>query len=1027
MSLKLPENPSLEALRNKAKTLVRSLRSKERSALGAFLMYHPKLLGKTVDDIEPAKFGRREALLVIARQYGFGSWPRLKRYVESAQFSFQEKVRAFVDVAMEGKTGRAKALLQETPRIEKADIVTASILGDAGFVLPLLGGDPSLATREIGPKKWALILYVAYSRFHHESEERAEGLLLIARALLEKGTDANASHQWLAYNDKVRLPVLYAASDVANNPRLTELLLQKGAKPNDGESLIHCCEHRNKECVELLLKYGGDLNQRDETYGETPLSFVLGRDDLSVIDWLLDLGADPNVRCGKRKENALHQACRRGCELRLIEKMLRLGADPLMENSEGVTPFAFALRHDRAEIVALFHERGYDYEPCIEDRLMECFQKSDTDGFSDLSESEPEALGRLVVQESESLIEAAAFGSLEMVKLLVEAGANLAARSIVDSTTALHAACWRGRSEIVAYLLQSGAPVDIRDEMHDSTPLGWLFFGSLYSEHKDMGDYGGAMQAFIDKGVDLDGFVTLEWWAQRSEMASEAIFSVLEPLYGGKFSPQEIERTKPISADALRRMFKEAVQAKDVDALRGLGGKYPKIGDIVDEPLFSFDAPAVVFCKDDPKMISALLELGADLNARSQWQAGGFGILDDNSEEMREFLVNSGAHVDIHAAAAMGDLDRLRVLLEADPKMIHARGGDGQLPLHFAKDEGVVDFLLDRGAEIDALDVDHGSTALQHRIPFASEKSESKRNAALRVCRRLLERGARVDPFAAAALGDVNAIRRLANENSEAFDTNLYSFQAEDSGDRLDAHVYAYRLQPGITPLRVARMYRQKRAYEAIWELCSPLSRFVQACWEADEEKAKRVSRESPGVLEAVKAESNPALADAAWFRELAAVELMLTYGFDPHSRGMDKGTPLDRAAFHGYCDVGKLLLEKDPNPPLDLKNAFGGTPFGCCLAGYLHGWDSGGDRVGFLKLLADSGSDPDGRDDSSASPGWPIRWMAMEGKANAVGALLELGADPALPSKEGLRAIDLAKEGDHLEVVKLLGDALEE
>ena len=47
---------------------------------------------------------------------------------------------------------------------------------------------------------------------------------------------------------------------------------------------------------------------------------------------------------------------------------------------------------------------------------------------------------------------------------------------------------------------------------------------------------------------------------------------------------------------------------------------------------------------------------------------------------------------------------------------MHARGGDGQTPLHFASTVEVAEFLLENGAEIDARDVDHESTPAQYML-----------------------------------------------------------------------------------------------------------------------------------------------------------------------------------------------------------------------------------------------------------------------------------------------------------------------
>src|SRR5437867_12012412 len=108
-------------------------------------------------------------------------------------------------------------------------------------------------------------------------------------------------------------------------------------------------------------------------------------------------------------------------------------------------------------------------------------------------------------------------------------------------------------------------------------------------------------------------------------------------------------------------------------------------------------------------MLDVLLAAGADINAKSRWWAGGFGLLHGASPELAAYAIERGAIVDVHAAARLGMLEKLQELIALDPGSVHARGGDGQTPLHFASTVETAAFLLDHGANIDALDVDHES------------------------------------------------------------------------------------------------------------------------------------------------------------------------------------------------------------------------------------------------------------------------------------------------------------------------------
>lgn len=113
--------------------------------------------------------------------------------------------------------------------------------------------------------------------------------------------------------------------------------------------------------------------------------------------------------------------------------------------------------------------------------------------------------------------------------------------------------------------------------------------------------------------------------------------------------------------------------------------------------------------------------------------ADGF-CTDDIPPAIARFLVARGAPLTVHAAAAFGFADSLANLLDADPSLIHAKGGDGCTPLHFARDVATAQLLVDHGADIDARDEDHNSTPAQWRIGKAPE-----------VSRYLLDRGATPD------------------------------------------------------------------------------------------------------------------------------------------------------------------------------------------------------------------------------------------------------------------------------------------
>ena len=75
MQRSLPAQPSLIQLKHQAKDLLKEYRGTAPDALTRFHVQHPQADG-------PEAATLSDAQLVIAREYGFSSWPKLKQHVE---------------------------------------------------------------------------------------------------------------------------------------------------------------------------------------------------------------------------------------------------------------------------------------------------------------------------------------------------------------------------------------------------------------------------------------------------------------------------------------------------------------------------------------------------------------------------------------------------------------------------------------------------------------------------------------------------------------------------------------------------------------------------------------------------------------------------------------------------------------------------------------------------------------------------------------------------------------------------------
>jgi len=390
--------------------------------------------------------------------------------------------------------------------------------------------------------------------------------------------------------------------------------------------------------------------------------------------------------------------------------------------------------------------------------------------------------------------------------------------------------------------------------------------------------------------------------------------------------------------------FDLALREGDPASVREFLERRAEVRTRINEPRFDFDSPAIHQAKGNLPLVDVLLEHGADINARSTWWAGGFGILESNvTPAQAVHLIRRGARVTLWAAAGLGLHDELKAILRADPDVVNERGGDGKTALHCAATVAIAELLLDSGADVLARDVDHGSTALQYLI--ADEA----------IARLLVARGAEVDILAAARLGDRSLVERCLREDAKCAEARVNRAPFTAPG----LHIYGWTLGFDLTPADVARKFGHADIAELIVSALSPKARLIDALWCGDDERVRRELDRHPTALKDLEPHDHSLLAAAAWWYRPDSVRLMLAAGFDPHAEGAHRSTPLDRASFHGYADIVGVLLSSDLDPPLRRQNEFGGIPLEACIHGSLYGWKTGHpqDHVRTLTLLLEAGS----------------------------------------------------------------------
>lgn len=327
-------------------------------------------------------------------------------------------------------------------------------------------------------------------------------------------------------------------------------------------------------------------------------------------------------------------------------------------------------------------------------------------------------------------------------------------------------------------------------------------------------------------------------------------------------------------------------------------------------------------------------------------------------------------------AAKAGEIEKARDLLAQDGRLANADGfirtslwGSDAKALHVAVMHGrkdIVDLLLAHGADIKARDEKYRFNALIHAIDLADFMPEY---AELGMVEFLLARGAQMDVWACAWLGDMAGVKQRLDANPALVNeigpgpSTLLSFCR-------DVKTLEFYLGYGADPLRRYPRYgktRQscplrdqayRRQYANVRRLLRHLNWTIDVFWasvmgELDAlrdllARDKRLASASTPAEHVLGAGLSP-LHLAAQGSHLAAMELLLAHGADINARDARGYTPLhfvichgkkqfvdplpalsdltqDMGVYHLLTDAPRFLLERGADPQAR-ENETGQTP----------------------------------------------------------------------------------------------------
>jgi ankyrin repeat protein len=464
----LPPRPDLRQLKRQAKGLLEGFIRGDAAPVAEVTAHYR--------GAEAATFALHDAQLVIARTYGFESWPKLKAAVQGIT------IERLTDAVRAHDLRRVRAMLRLRPELahKSADYISplhhAVINGDVEMVRVLVahGADPDggvypyrettgalMLARERGQAEIVTVIEQHERRPEADDPERPRG-----GAVSRHVHDLHAA----AARGDVELFRALAAESLLENPI-----------DDFGGCLTVAARHNRIEVVRLLLDLGFDPNERTRFRS-------VGKDDV-VFTWGMPLWQ-----------------CAAAGRYEIAELLLERGADPNADVYASGTPVMQAHRQGDQRMVALLQQYGGVADAAtagafgLVDRAREL-----------LSGSQEDAPRASIAERL--LVEAAGGGHEEIVRLalarvdwarddvrwfgvleqsprradgvecfravLARANPNIRGRGPFGLTI-LHRVA--GSSERVpaemtvafaTMLLDAGARLDVRDYLLESTPLGW--------------------------------------------------------------------------------------------------------------------------------------------------------------------------------------------------------------------------------------------------------------------------------------------------------------------------------------------------------------------------------------------------------------------------------------------------------------------------------------------------------------------------------------------------------------------------
>jgi ankyrin repeat protein len=470
----------LEQQRRRARELLQAARQGDAAALARLRQHHPLLAGSSDAELLGTRLALHHAQLVIAREEGFASWPRLRaeaerrldlrrsQPIERDLSWYEDRARGLVSAHQAGLVNAFEPIRQWHPRFRQA---SDEEVGRAPFSL----ADARLVyARQHGSPDWA--------RFEERIQSFGDGAarppfmaafealrardVELLRELVESHPDLVRARGTNG-NSLLNLACSFASRTCDEDVRrlsldAVRLLLAAGADvnaPNDrGWTPLHQAGHEG--LIEMLIDAGAAVDREAHGAGGTPLAVALFWGNRETADLLARRGVVPlnlRVAAGLGRPDLVD---------RLVDPRGRLAPEAFRGRGFYRPHSGFPVWHPTV-----------DPQVVLDEALAWASRSGRVEVLPVLV-----ALGARVDADpyrGTPLLWAAAKGRIETAAWLLDRGADVNQRATFggpshgEGVTALHLAAQNGDLPTARFLVERGADPTIEDAIYHSSPVGW--------------------------------------------------------------------------------------------------------------------------------------------------------------------------------------------------------------------------------------------------------------------------------------------------------------------------------------------------------------------------------------------------------------------------------------------------------------------------------------------------------------------------------------------------------------------------